>query len=748
MTRIISVLLVFTTFMIEAHQVSFNEAKKTASDFFNSNTSRSADKVSRRVVNIMCPNAVASGAWQPYYIFNAADNKGFVIVSGDDRTSRILGYSNEGNIDIDKMPLQLEQLLNRYSNSIMTIGERIPIKTTSNGKSVAPLIKSEWGQNYPYNSMLPIIYDDVKAATGCVNTAQAQIMRYHKFPIEHGSGILSYTSSYGDTYSVNLSESRYEWDEMLDKYEYTNSENSFLTKNESAVALLFRDIAYVNRTSFGNESGATINYAALTDNFGYDKSIHIIDYMHLELGEYEALLRAELDGGRPFFVCGSSGNGSSAHEFICDGYDEHGYFHYNFGWDGGYNGYFLSTATGFEQGHFAIIGIQPDCGGGVVNVAGSDADFEYGGDIIRCNLYHGNVFEYPMEHVVATVCENVLTGQKTYITGYSGLDWFNINEMPLPGDLYDGEYILYPAMRVEGGEWQNYKFVHGRQSYIDLSVVDGVKKYTNNNISDILDDGKLELDGIYYILHEDNIAEVTFRNDKYNSYSGDVVIPEYIDVNGVRFTVSIIGRDAFNKCQIQTLRFPRSINLIRGAFYMCSVDKIIFDEPSDLKELEGWAFNTINVEELRLPHGLESVGTCALQTFGGSLIEIPSSVKSFGRYPFAGSLALKDVIVHWEKESDMPLIQPDYHLFDQCNWKEMTLYVPKGTVEMYRKAPQWSDLNIKEMSDYDRIDEISVDDGEMSPIYIDLMGRQWNGVLRPGIYIKITGKKTTKVMIR
>ena len=41
---------------------------------------------------------------EPYYIFNAEGKKGYVIVSGDDRTRPILGYAEHGNLEENQMP--------------------------------------------------------------------------------------------------------------------------------------------------------------------------------------------------------------------------------------------------------------------------------------------------------------------------------------------------------------------------------------------------------------------------------------------------------------------------------------------------------------------------------------------------------------------------------------------------------------------------------------------------------------------
>ena len=50
------------------------------------------------VADAAAPRAKAPRTNEPYYIFNAADNGGFVIVSADDRATEILGYALQGNL--------------------------------------------------------------------------------------------------------------------------------------------------------------------------------------------------------------------------------------------------------------------------------------------------------------------------------------------------------------------------------------------------------------------------------------------------------------------------------------------------------------------------------------------------------------------------------------------------------------------------------------------------------------------------
>ena len=58
----------------------------------------------------------------------------------------------------------------------------------------------------------------------------------------------------------------------------------------------------------------------------------------------------------------------------------------------------------------------------------------------------------------------------------------------------------------------------------------------------------VEVNGIYYNLNTSaNTASVTFENSSdYNSYSGDVVIPETFAYNGVTYQVTSIEDYAFS----------------------------------------------------------------------------------------------------------------------------------------------------------------------------------------------------------
>ena len=57
-----------------------------------------------------------------------------------------------------------------------------------------------------------------------------------------------------------------------------------------------------------------------------------------------------------------------------------------------------------------------------------------------------------------------------------------------------------------------------------------------------------EVDGIYYNLIKGKAAEVTYKDDNYKSYSGDVIIPEKVTYDEVEYPVESIGNSAFLGC--------------------------------------------------------------------------------------------------------------------------------------------------------------------------------------------------------
>lgn len=87
---------------------------------------------------------------------------------------------------------------------------------------------------------------------------------------------------------------------------------------------------------------------------------------------------------------------------------------------------------------------------------------------------------------------------------------------------------MYPVVSIKGrNDWRKVIFGDKRQSLIDVSVSGGTFSMKNNHIYDDIEEGAVEINGIYYQLNADKkTATVTYKNSKYDSYAGYVVIPD------------------------------------------------------------------------------------------------------------------------------------------------------------------------------------------------------------------------------
>ena len=307
-----------------------------------------------------------------FYVFNAEQNGGFVIVSADDRTEPILGYADQGNIDINKLPENTKKWLEGYEQQINALRLSSLPKASSHraiGGAIAPLLSCHWAQESPFNGMCPLD-GEIRCVTGCVATAMAQIMYYYKWP-ETAVGPLAAYTTYSQKISVpELPATTFKWDKMKDTYKYGEEGEA-----SDAVAELMRycgQAVTMDYTAF--VSGSALKASSMKC-FGYSQTAREVDRNNYTTKDWEEILYHELSEKRPVPYGGfTSGAG---HQFIIDGYDENGLFHVNWGWGGMDDGYYVLSvlnpyndysdysmvgANGWCMGQYAIIGLQPDNG--------------------------------------------------------------------------------------------------------------------------------------------------------------------------------------------------------------------------------------------------------------------------------------------------------------------------------------------------------------------------------------------------
>ena len=276
----------------------------------------------------------------PYYAFNL--EQGYVIVSGDDEMTELVGYAENGFFDAENVPPQMQLWLDGYAEYVAAVQSgkakaRKILLSDSPSVVVEPLVTTKWNQDAPFNNFAPEYTDDnnntQRCATGCAATAMAQIMKFHNWP-EQGVGHYSYEHQSFGTISSYFSEHVYDWTNMIDRYnngEYSNVQ-------ADAVALLMKDCGVSLNMNYGPVSGASIySYTPAFKNY-FRYSSRTVNRSGCETAEFTKIITDELQEGRPIIYCGTGEDGG--HAFVVDGYDTNYFLHVNWGWGGYSDGYF------------------------------------------------------------------------------------------------------------------------------------------------------------------------------------------------------------------------------------------------------------------------------------------------------------------------------------------------------------------------------------------------------------------------
>jgi hypothetical protein len=185
----------------------------------------------------------------------------------------------------------------------------------------------------------------------------------------------------------------------------------------------------------------------------------------------------------------------------------------------------------------------------------------------------------------------------------------------------------------------------------------------------------VEIDGIYYNLNsETRTAEVTYGTKE---YLGDIVIPTSVTSDGVTYSVTSIGEEAFEHCRVTSVDMSNNITSIgHEAFYYCyKLTSITI--PANITSLEnviagcyeltkveihsdalvskdynwlsgGLLYNLFgnSVQEFVIGEEVTKIGKCA---FWGckslTSITIPNSVTTIGSGAFSGCEKLTSITI-------------------------------------------------------------------------------------------------------
>ena len=310
------------------------------------------------------------------YVFAQDKSPGYLILSADDAATPVLGYSDSETFDAANIPASLKVWLQHYSAEIEMAragnkrGAALLLPQLPDLAAISPLVKTKWNQGTPYNKDCFTINSDgsqTQSVTGCVATAMAQVMDYFQYPAI-GKGEISYKHGDSGTYSMNFAQQDFDWSDMLPAYH----EGQYTDAEADAVAYLMKACGYSVKMDYGKgeagASGASIP-GALIDYFGYAPGVTLHTRKFYTYSEWAQMIYKNLSEVGPVIYDGSALDGG--HSFICDGYDGNGYFHFNWGWGGMSDGYFVldalnpdeygigGAAGGYNLGQQIILGISP-----------------------------------------------------------------------------------------------------------------------------------------------------------------------------------------------------------------------------------------------------------------------------------------------------------------------------------------------------------------------------------------------------
>lgn len=234
-----------------------------------------------------------------------------------------------------------------------------------------------------------------------------------------------------------------------------------------------------------------------------------------------------------------------------------------------------------------------------------------------------------------------------------------ITDLTVRGQL-DGTDMLYLIEMAGTTVYHDSEKTAGQLRHLDLSgaqIVAGGSKYSKwpdyTTASDVVGGNMFKFTQLETLVMPATTIAI-----------GDNAFDHCVELTALEIPASVqsIGSYAFNECfRLTTLTIPEGVTSINdGTFMSCTALQTV-NLPSTLSKIGSNAFNNTSISNLRLPAALTSVGYDA---FGPSFEEI-----------------------HIEAR-DVPATV--YNSFRSVKLSTCTLYVPKGTVDLYRADAEWS----------------------------------------------------------
>ena len=211
---------------------------------------------------------------------------------------------------------------------------------------------------------------------------------------------------------------------------------------------------------------------------------------------------------------------------------------------------------------------------------------------------------------------------------------------------------------------------------------------TSNTWADAHD---IEADGIYYNKTSENTLSVTYGPSSYNTYKGDVVIPQTVTSDGVTYTVTAIGDWAFQYCvRLTSVELPSTITSIgdNGFTYCTQLTHITL--PEALTSIGIDAFHAcMRIEEVIIPDNVTTIGEEAFYNCGAiTEVVLGSGLQSMGAMAFGCDAY--SAITSVTCRSTVPPVMGAENCFYAMVYSDATLHVPSTSLAAYQQTDWWN----------------------------------------------------------
>ena len=292
---------------------------------------------------------------------------GYLVLNSDDRFPPVVAFSVDSGVDLSDDPQNAfrAMLLQHVEKmeGLLARPELIPARATTVKEVQAvtelygPFLETTWNQCNPYNLYCPddpdgSEYYGYRAAVGCVPTAYAQVLNFHRWPL-FGEGSRSYTDSSGSltgSYSAVFSD-RYNWGSMEATYDAwsTNYEEP-----EEAVAELMSELGVAAGADYESDgtSASTSTLGERLEDYFYFEPIAY----HSDSSSLIEPMEADLRAGFPCVVA------IPGHAVVADGLMVDGgvtTYHINYGWGGSNNGWYTADNVAGAALQYGVTSLRP-----------------------------------------------------------------------------------------------------------------------------------------------------------------------------------------------------------------------------------------------------------------------------------------------------------------------------------------------------------------------------------------------------